>query len=74
MVEGFGKPNVDRRAERAFELFQAHPKISWDDFRQAALDLKVLHAEPYLQTMIEASEGQTDPDLREVKVLRLRRV
>ena len=54
------------RAERAFELFKPHPKISWDVFRQAALDLKVLHAEPYLQIMIAASEGQTDPDLREV--------
>lgn len=53
------------RAERATELFAMHPKVSWDDFRQAALDLKVLHAEPYLQSIIEASDGQTDPDLRE---------
>lgn len=54
------------RAERAFELFKPHPKISWDDFRQAALDLKVLHAEPYLRAVMDASEGQTDPDLRKV--------
>ena len=53
------------RAERAFELFAKHPKISWDDFREAALDLKILHAEPYLQSIIEASDGQADPDLRE---------
>jgi acyl-homoserine lactone acylase PvdQ len=57
------------RAERAFELFKPHPKISWDDFRQAALDLEVLHAEPYLQTMIEVSDGQADPDLREVHAI-----
>lgn len=54
------------RAERAFDLFQQHPKISWEDFRRAALDLKVLHAEPYLKAIIEASDGQADPDLREV--------
>lgn len=48
------------------QLFNLHPKISWDDFREAALDLKVLHAEPYLQWMINAADGQTDPDLREV--------
>ena len=54
------------RAERAMELFQAHPKISWDDFRDAALDLKVLHAEPYLQAMIDASDNSSDPDMREV--------
>jgi acyl-homoserine-lactone acylase len=54
------------RAERAMELFEAHPKVSWDDFREAALDLRVLHAEPSLQAMIAASDGQEDPDLREV--------
>ena len=53
------------RVERGFELFKQHAKISFEDFRQAALDLKVLHANPYLQSIIEASEGQTDPDLQE---------
>jgi acyl-homoserine lactone acylase PvdQ len=57
------------RAERAFELFEPHPKVSWEDFRQAALDLKVLHAQPYLQAILEASDGQDDPDLREVHAI-----
>ncbi len=53
------------RAERGIELFSQHPKVSWEDFLQAALDLKVLHAEPFLQAIIEASDGQTDPELSE---------
>ena len=58
------------RAGRAFELFAQHPKISWEDFRQAALDLKVLNVGPFLRSMLAASDGQdgteqADPDLRE---------
>jgi acyl-homoserine-lactone acylase len=53
------------RAGRSFELFEAHPKISWEDFRQTALDLKVLNAGPFLRTMLQVSDGQDDPDLRE---------
>lgn len=54
------------RAERGFEMFQQHPKVSWEDFRETALDLKVLHTEPYLQAMLEASANEGDADLREV--------
>jgi acyl-homoserine-lactone acylase len=54
------------RAERAFEIFNLHPKVTWEDFRIAAFDLKILHAQPYLQMIIDASDGQTDPDMREV--------
>jgi acyl-homoserine lactone acylase PvdQ len=54
------------RNERAFELFAEHPKVSWDDFRHVALDLKVLHAQPYVETLIQASDGQSDPDPREL--------
>ena len=54
------------RAARAFELFEKEPKISWEDLRRAALDLKVLHAGQYVQSILEASAGQDDPDLREV--------
>jgi acyl-homoserine lactone acylase PvdQ len=54
------------RAERAFNLFEPHAKVSWDDFREAALDLKVLHAEPYVRMILEAAAGQDDPGLREL--------
>jgi acyl-homoserine lactone acylase PvdQ len=57
------------RAERGMELLERHPKVSWDDFRQAALDLKVLHAGPYVKSLLEASDGQDDPDLREVHAI-----
>jgi acyl-homoserine-lactone acylase len=57
------------RAGRAFELFAQHPKISWDDFRDAALDLKVLNIAPFLRAVIAASDSQDDPDLREVHTI-----
>jgi acyl-homoserine-lactone acylase len=54
------------RAGHAFELFDKHPKISWDDNRQIALDLKVLNVGPFLRSLLQVSDGQDDPDLREV--------
>jgi acyl-homoserine lactone acylase PvdQ len=54
------------RAERGIDLFKQHEKVSAEDFRQAALDLKVLHAGPYVQALSDASANQDDPDLREV--------
>jgi acyl-homoserine-lactone acylase len=57
------------RAGRAFELFAMHPKISFEDFRQAALDLKVLNVGPFLRAMIAASDRPDDPDLREANAI-----
>jgi acyl-homoserine lactone acylase PvdQ len=53
------------RAERAFDMFQKHAKVSWEDHLQVAMDLKVLHADPYLRSLIAAAEGQDDADARE---------
>jgi acyl-homoserine lactone acylase PvdQ len=57
---------VFSRAERGMELLQRHDKVSWEEFREAALDLKVLHADPYLKAVLDASDNQSDPDLKEV--------
>lgn len=54
------------RAERGMELFGQHAKVSWEDFRQAALDLKVLHAGASVQALLQATDHESDPDLREV--------
>ncbi len=55
------------RTGRAFQLFAMHPKISWDDFREASLDLKANAANQFVRTVYNATEGQDDPDLREVR-------
>jgi acyl-homoserine-lactone acylase len=60
---------ANSRAEYATDLFKQHAKVSWDDFKEAALDLKVLHAAPYRQSLIQALDGETDPELREARTI-----
>jgi acyl-homoserine lactone acylase PvdQ len=62
-------PVSNSRAKWGFDLFAEHPKVSWEDFKQAALDLKVVHREPFLGMLVQATEGQTDPDLAEIHTI-----
>ncbi len=57
------------RAGHAFELFAQYPKISWEDSRRIALDVKAINVGPFVRILLQATEGQDDPDLREVHAI-----
>jgi acyl-homoserine-lactone acylase len=59
----------DTRAGRVYELLDGKPKISWEDHRNAALDLRALTAGPLMKLLLSCLEAQSEPvagDLKEI--------
>lgn len=56
------------RAARVYELFAGKPKISWDDHRNAALDVDALTAGPLLKLLLASLDSQAETgDLAEIR-------
>lgn len=55
------------RAGRVYDVLGSQPKITWEQHRAMALDVRATAAGPLMRLLLSALDGQSDPELKEIQ-------